>query len=552
MSEVASLVPFGAFHSAWYYRDLFLRDETKHDKFWCPFCGIQVFAILIYKPAEEELARSPHFREKEPHRHGCDGNPAKGGELPVAEGPVRKIEKQLFTLPTRLIEYIEPPEQASRPSRIERTGEPSPDEVKRRRVDARDMHQRARFSVSLVQSLAEAHLGTIRQSYQLRDNKKWSEKQRRDWIKAVFSTEIDLRGASMRYDQAFRDLFFPVRSTPRVYYGEGSVSATDEGYRIDATRRGRADDQDKHGRPFHVRIRADHEPASQRGARRELIAQLERAVEKGFSVKWYGYGQPESVKDWYELRFDEENLTDLFVRRQSSKNAQPVQEDFSQSALNKPDRDGPLAESGSNVCNERAFEITHDAGESDLPMRVTESIANVRSPGAGVALLPAREPNKGVQGLQPLTTKSEAATVLRQAAVLADEAANGATKLYASELAAAKRPSEAKSDARRRAWLAAVQKEYDAIVLEQISAAATLVSAFRNDALAPHQQRKPLLWGRAAWKERLAELEAQDQRNVARWTRLKERRLTPKETDLAMQEAERRARMNGADDVTVS
>lgn len=87
MSEVASLVPFGGFHSAWFYRDLFLRDETKYDEFLCPFCGIKVFAVLIYKPAEEELARSPHFRESEPHRHGCDGNPEKGGKASVSEGP---------------------------------------------------------------------------------------------------------------------------------------------------------------------------------------------------------------------------------------------------------------------------------------------------------------------------------------------------------------------------------------------------------------------------------------------------------------------------------
>lgn len=84
---------------------------------------------------------------------------------------MRKIEKQLFTLPTRLIEYVEPPEQARRANRIERLTEPTPDEVKRRRVDAGETHHRARFSVSLVQSLAEAHLGTVRQSYQLKDKK---------------------------------------------------------------------------------------------------------------------------------------------------------------------------------------------------------------------------------------------------------------------------------------------------------------------------------------------------------------------------------------------
>ncbi|MDA0576175.1 hypothetical protein [Burkholderia gladioli] len=589
MSEVATLVHFGEFHSAWFYRDLYLRNGTKYDEFWCPFCGIKVFAILIYKPADAELARSPHFREQEPHRHDCDGNPAKGGKASVAAGPVRKIEKQLFTLPTRLIEYVEPPEQVRRANRPEHPTEPSPDEVKRRRLEAGEIHHRARFSVSLVQSLAEAHLGTIRQSYQLKDKGKWSDKQRSDWLKAVLRTEIDLRGATMRYDQAFHDLFFPVRSTPRVYHGEGTVSATDEGYRIDASRRGRVDDQDKHGRPFHVRVRADRELASQRGARRELIAQLQRAEEKGFPVKWYGYGQPETVGDGFELGFDEENLTDLFVRRQPSKKIQPAQEGFSQSIRNKPDSDEPPARTeanGGGGRSKRTFEATLVDRAPEASMRTTKSITEAWSSGTAAGLGPVfqdgaspkmRPPtpsvaaairdtnpklggrtqdptvrNESPQSMRSSPTKADVAAVSSKAVALANGAAKVPTTPSSPEHAAEAQPGVAETEVRRQIWLAAVQKEYDAIVLEQIAAAAAVVAAFRTETLAPHQQRKPLLWGRSAWKEKLAELETQDQRNVARWTLLQQRRLMPKETDSVMREAKRRARMNGTDEVTAS
>ena len=52
-----------------------------------------------------------------------------------------------------------------------------------------------------------------------------------------------------------------------------------------------------------------------RGARRELMAQLERAAAKQFHVKWYGYGVAERTAPGFELRFGADNLSDLFVRR---------------------------------------------------------------------------------------------------------------------------------------------------------------------------------------------------------------------------------------------
>jgi hypothetical protein len=87
----------------------------------------------------------------------------------------------------------------------------------------------------------------------------------------------------------------------------------------------------------------------------------------------------------------------------------------------------------------------------------------------------------------------------------------------------------------------AVLREYDAYCTEQTEAAAKVVADFRTNRLAPHRERKPMLWGRAAWKATLAELEAIDSRNVAHWKRLQQRRFTPQEAERAKTEAERRA-----------
>lgn len=580
MSEVASLVQSGEYHSAWFYRDLYLHDETRYEKFLCPFCGIKVFAVLIYEPAGEELSRSPHFRKSEEHRHGCDGNPEKGLKTPAPTGPVRKIEKQLFTLPTRLIEYVEPPARADRDERTE-VAKPSPEEVKKRRLEAGETHHRARFSVALVQSLAEAHLGTIRQSYQLQEKKKWSDKQRRDWLKAVFSAEIDLRGATMRFDSAFHDLYFPIRPTPRVYYGTADVLETPDGYLIKAHTRGRADDRDKHGLPFQVWVRVDKNVTNLRGARRELIGQLKRAAEHGFSVKWYGLGRPGRGESSFDLHFDAENLTDLFVRRQPVKKGQSIPKAASRHLDNRPVEDQPRPEfSEPRGINQDTPAQQNPVSVSDpgqmmkstvdtrvaQAKRVTGSAGPMGGPAADYSGIdsadkptvsegPLRHPNKRMpRSIDPNEGRVEAPRPAAQEGLEAVPSQTMPSIERAEAVvngSALNRPSgTTDSQARRSDWLAAVQKEFDAVCVEQTEIAAKIVTTFRMNVLNPHRERKPLIFGRSAWKTKLAELEANDQRNVARWKRLQQRQLTSQEVDDARKEAERRASLDSNEDAS--
>lgn len=582
MSEVASLVQSGEYHSAWFYRDLYLRDETHYDEFLCPFCGIKVFAVLIYKPADEELSRSPHFRESESHRHGCDGNPTKGAKTLAPTGPVKRIEKQLFTLPTRLIEYVEPPARTDRDERFE-IAKPSSEEVKKRRIEASETHHRARFSVALVQSLAEAHLGTIRQSYQLQEKKKWSDKQRRDWLKAVFSAEIDLRGATMRFDSAFHDLYFPIRSTPRVYYGTADVIEIPDGYLITAHARGRADDNDKHGLPFHVWVRVDKDVTNLRGARRELMGQLKRAAEHDFPVKWYGLGRPVRGESSFDLHFDAENLTDLFVRRQPVKKGQSIPKAASRHLDNRPvdhqprpefseprgiNQDTPAQQtpvSGGVSDPGQVKNPTVDTREAQAK-RGTESASLMGGPVADCSAVgsadkptvsagPLQHPDKRMpRSIEPVEGRLEAPRSLAQAGletVPSQPAPSIERAAAVVNESAVNRPSDATDgQTRRSVWLAAVKKEFDAVCVEQTEVAAKIVTTFRMNVLNPHRERKPLFFGRSAWKTKLAELEANDQRNVALWKRLQQRQLTSQEVDEARKEAERRACLDSNEDAS--
>lgn len=88
-----------------------------------------------------------------------------------------------------------------------------------------------------------------------------------------------------------------------------------------------------------------------------------------------------------------------------------------------------------------------------------------------------------------------------------------------------------------------ILREYNAYWAEQTEAARKVAADHRTQALNPHHQRKPWLWGRSAWKATLVELEAVDSRNVAHWERLKLRRFTPEEVALAKKAVEEQARL---------
>lgn len=315
MSEVAAIEPFGEFHSALFYRDLFLRDEVRYNDFACPFCGVPLDDVLIYEPHDAEMAKSPHFRTKRngvKHLHGCDGNPSNYQRPREHKAPESQIEKQLFTFPTEFVEYVErlPNPAANRPARI-----PTAEEIQRRREAGARNYGQARFRVSLVQSIAEAHMGTVQQAFDLQKQKGWDNAKRNAWLTQVLAAPLNLRGFPTTYKKALHDLYFSVAEYPRIYYGKnGIVKETETGYDIIAEQSGF--DRDENQRwPFAISIaRQGMDVANLRGARRAVMAQLQRAVDEKLTVRWYGFGRAERMNGYFELGFGPQNLGDLFIK----------------------------------------------------------------------------------------------------------------------------------------------------------------------------------------------------------------------------------------------
>jgi hypothetical protein len=314
MSEVASLEPFGDFHSAHYFRDLYLRDETLYAEFFCPFCGVSIDPVLIYAPADQEIGKSPHFRTQkggEKHYLGCDGNPSNYQQSLEKKPTQSHIEKRQFSLPTIFAEYVDrPPVPAGRaPTRV-----PTPDEIGRRREAAGRHYGVARFRVSLVQSLAEAHLAVLADAYENQKKHGGSDTERQNWIRDVLQAPIDLRGFSTTYRNALNDLWFPVPEYPRVFHGKNAkVEVTETGYKISSERPGKIDDG-KSSLPFVITVSShDIDEGQLRGARRTLFRQLKRAVEESATIRWYAYGRAKLAGEQFELAFDDANFGDLFV-----------------------------------------------------------------------------------------------------------------------------------------------------------------------------------------------------------------------------------------------
>ncbi|MBB5458682.1 hypothetical protein [Paraburkholderia sp. Cpub6] len=90
-------------------------------------------------------------------------------------------------------------------------------------------------------------------------------------------------------------------------------------------------------------------------------------------------------------------------------------------------------------------------------------------------------------------------------------------------------------------WHKAVQTEREGFAAEIVEKARKTAADHRTDALQPHLDREPRLFGKAAWQDRREDLERVDRVNVAQYERVKEGRFTPEETERLDVEAGRRA-----------
>ena len=173
----------------------------------------------------------------------------------------------------------------------------------------------AKFRVSLVQSIAEAHLAVLGEAYRRRDAESWANEQLNKWIRSVLDAPLNLRGYATSYNRALHDLHFPVAKHDRIYFGrDAKVTTMPGGYEIVSTRSGKEDGGTVE-HPFVIIVAmGDVDTDQLRGARKVLARQIEYAAEQSTPVRWYAFGKTALEGDRFELRFAQNNLGDLFIK----------------------------------------------------------------------------------------------------------------------------------------------------------------------------------------------------------------------------------------------
>lgn len=179
--------------------------------------------------------------------------------------------------------------------------------------------------MSLVQSIAEAHLAVLGEAYRRRDAERWSNEQLNKWIRSVLEAPLNLRGYATTYSRALHDLHFPVAQHERIYHGRNAkVTKTLGGYAIVSARPGK-EDGTNFEHPFVIDVAMGGIDTDQlRGARKLLARQLDRAVEQTTSIRWYAFGRAELGGDHFLLHFAHNNLGDLFIKPAFPKTKQPA------------------------------------------------------------------------------------------------------------------------------------------------------------------------------------------------------------------------------------
>jgi hypothetical protein len=304
--------------TAYEYREFYLDQGIKFEPFYCPFCGIPLAPVNLYK---EELARSPHFRAyKEQHRFGCDGYPRI---IRTRDGKPtnRHVDKREFHLPEALVPRRASVVTCPAISHPEAPNAPNEHEVNKRRHEAASRLGPAIYRTSLIRSVVIAFLGVFKESFEQQRRNNWSDGRRREWaINLLRESRLTLYdGYTLTYYNAFRNTRFPPPPKPCIFHGWASVICASharehtEYLLVPDTLVEHKQGEDVLHYPVEIMISTTYvgEPT---GSRRHTLGRLDKAANKGLKVRWFAYGVM-SLQEEGVYRIIVENIDHLYLHR---------------------------------------------------------------------------------------------------------------------------------------------------------------------------------------------------------------------------------------------
>lgn len=220
MSEWCAIEPFGMAVTSYEFRDEYLRTGIQPNQHFCPFCGIPLIPVLIYKDGES--GKTPHFRARKGSHHisPCDGAPECSHSSSDQRPPLRTVDKRELHFPEELIE----PRKISvdhGSTKGDTNGHDNPEEIERRRKMAQSLGP-ARYRTSLIQEIAEAFLKVLAE---FRHRKKAEgEDSAQKWLKETLNAlPLTLYGIKRTYRNGIQmTRFMPSGANPeRIFRGSG-------------------------------------------------------------------------------------------------------------------------------------------------------------------------------------------------------------------------------------------------------------------------------------------------------------------------------------------
>ncbi len=302
--------------TAYEYREFYLGQGIKVEPFYCPFCGIPLAPVNLYK---EELARSPHFRAyKEQHRFGCDGHPRI---IRTRDGKPtnRHVEKREFHLPEVLAPRRAPVVARHAIGHPGASNTPDEREVNRRRQEAAKRLGPAIYRTSLIRSVAIAFLGVFRESFEQQRMNNWSDKRRREWATNLLrESRLTLYdGFTLTYHSAIRNARFPPPPKPRIFHGLASAfcvyhtrERTEYLLVLDTPVKHKKGEDIRHY-PVEITISAKH-VGELTGSQRHTLVMLDKAANEGLETRWFAYGVM-LLQDDCVYRMTIENIDYLYL-----------------------------------------------------------------------------------------------------------------------------------------------------------------------------------------------------------------------------------------------
>lgn len=301
--------------TAYEYRELYLDQGIEFEPFHCPFCGVLLTPVNLYKAGD--IARSPHFRaDKEPHRFGCDGYPEPKATAPTGS-PKGRVDKREFRLPETLVPRRRPITQ--RPGAADRRPTDSPDaaEVRRRRCEGAERLGSAVYRTSLVRSVAIAFLGVFRESHKEQKEHRWTDAQRREWeTKLLRESPLTLYdGYMLTYAAGIRNTKYAPPAKPRIFHGWGVVAGLpgdNSGYMLKPAQwveQGEGKDVKRFPVELVIQTESGVDPTA---SQRLVVKRLAEAASSNQEVRWFAYGVMRQDDDGV-YRMSVESLDHVYV-----------------------------------------------------------------------------------------------------------------------------------------------------------------------------------------------------------------------------------------------